>query len=139
MQAINNLLQYQDEIRSHIKGVDFECPYGITIQLDVRDEIQAQKTIDRFHKKYKKVTGQRNKRANFIAITEKKYHFHCHILTDKPNGILDYEDRVNFAIDTTKQIYPNYNWIDYVRDFGWARYITKFENANDEFAIWEAK
>lgn len=136
---INNLLQYQEDIRRHIKDIKFVSPYAITIQLSVPDEIQAHKTIERFHKKYKRLTGQRRKRTNFIAVLEKTMHFHCHILTDRPSELNNYEQRVNNAISTTKQIYANYNHTNEVLNDGWGEYITKFQNANDEFSIWESR
>ncbi|MCP4480119.1 MAG: hypothetical protein GY818_18710, partial [Planctomycetaceae bacterium] len=120
-----------------IKEVAFSSPYAITIQLDVRDEIQAQRAIDRFHKQYKRRTGQRYVNTNFIGVLEKTPHFHCHILTDRNLQLFDYEQRVWAAIQKTKQIHRNYNQINEVWNSGWASYITKFEIGNEDIAIWE--
>jgi hypothetical protein len=159
---MSDLRPYRDEIRECLGGIQFADPYAITIQLNVFDEVEAQRVINRFHNRYKRVTGQRRRRANLVAVIErnefspaylldepdeynqKKFdrrkgtgHYHSHIIADRPKGLAFYEWRVRGAIRETERIYARYNQVETMTGSEWKAYITKFRDGNEEIAIWD--
>jgi hypothetical protein len=74
----------------------------------------------------------------FFGSLEVKGHLHCHILTTTPDGmdVLELSDRMKSVTVKTKGLYPDYHKFKHIDDpKGWIKYITKFEDQNDQL-VW---
>jgi len=127
----------REGIRQVIKGIEFYNPGAITIGIHPQHDVFADKAIHKFWNLYKRRTGQRRRKINFVAVLEKKGHYHSHIITDINIPVDDWKDIVNGTIKDSRQIRNDYNKIKTVYDDGWEKYITKLETGTEEISIWE--
>jgi len=132
-----NRTEIQEDMKTAIAG--HENLYQANFQLRTGNIETALMVCRRIKEVFTRIVHKRRTVGiPFFGSLEVKGHLHCHILTSIPTNMDEAElkDRMASVIKKTNGLYQDYHNFKLCENpDGWIKYITKFEDPNDQ-VVW---